>query len=174
MKTIFRACVLWLLSCSAHAGDLGGTIYWMSDPQGSSWGAPLVSAYYNNCWSSVGSERIRLSICPNMGAGGWTSPYPMGHLIRIKSCQATMILSDPTAYGYFVIGSGGTPYDVFCSGGGNGTSHTDHPLLSGLIQGGGMTGSGTPARWIDIYTSVNKGTQQMIVVIEYEDAGIAQ
>jgi hypothetical protein len=158
------AALLSLVCASAQAGDLSGTIYWMSHPQGSAYGAPMTSSYYVPCMKGVGAYAVQVSICPGMGAGGRGNPYELGHLVRIKSCQATQILSDPTATGYFVIGSGGTIPDVFCSGGGVGTNRTDHPMPFGLIQGAG--------RYIDVYAAVDKGTQQMIVVLEYEDAGV--
>lgn len=169
MRTMLRnSCFGLLLCCTAQADEpkMWG-IYWMTEPKPcSGWGQPVTSIYYAAC--VIGGTPV--SICPNMGAGGWDGPYAQKRPIKIRGAQVSQILTDPTASGYFVVGSASvsTPgADVFASHAGVGSHSYTKNMPEGLPLYQGNPAVGDTSH-IDVYASCDKGQYQMIVVLEYE------
>lgn len=169
MVRLLITAALFFASASAYGGDARlWAIYWMTEAKVcSNWGNPLTSIYYAPCIMNG----VAVSICPNMGAGGWNTPYSQGHSIKVRGVQASQMLTDPTASGYFVVGSASVSMpgaDVFASHAGVG-SHSfakNAPEHLPLYQGNPVAGD---TSHIDVYASCDKGQYQMLVVLEYED-----
>jgi hypothetical protein len=144
------------------------SIFWLTPPLSCNfWGQPMTSNYYPPC--KVGG--VHVSICPQPTVS--EQPFDQGKPITIVGWELMQILSDPTASGYMVIGSGnsGNPgADVFGMTGGVGTNMKNgtFPPDTGLPQGGNPGYS-----HIDVYGVCSGGknpatlTQQALVTILY-------
>jgi hypothetical protein len=160
MKYLLRFLTVLFILLAGPASAAGlWSIYWVSAAFPCSfWGAPVVSSY-GRPLCPLGA----FTICPTPSVQG--NPFDGGQAISITGWQITQILSDPTASGFMVVGSAHSTNgvadggDVFASGGGVGTWTSQGSLSPGMAQGG--TGH------IDAYTSCDKGTQQLIVVLPY-------
>jgi hypothetical protein len=152
-----------LASAPASADEIRPiwSIWWASNRSDCNWwGTPMVA---DDAPCKIG--KLSLSICPH-GPKHSANPYDNGKPITIVGWEVVQLLTDPTASGVMILGSG-NPYaaDVFALTGGVGTNRSSGTLPpgTGIPQGKGTGTAGLGH--IDVYGQCDKGMQQAFVKI---------
>jgi hypothetical protein len=163
MRAIPLIAVACLAVTPAVAGSNLWSIYWKSEPLPCNGGGPPIVSAYHRPLCPIGAYTIFPT--PQVVVD---NPFDRGKPITITCYQLSQILSDPTASGYAVVGSWhvgangeNDGADVFASGAGIGSWTREKNLSAGLPQGGGNDAH------IDVYAACDKGTQQILLVLEY-------
>ncbi len=136
-----------LLSAPAYADQAEWTIWFDSG-----WtdcnhaGLPIVAP-----WAPCAVSGVSVSICPD--PKGPPEPWNQGQSIMITSIQIAQLLSQPTAQGWLIIGSGhaNDGADVFGETAGVGSHKHEHTFQAGGVIPQGRIASNPGFAHLDLY-----------------------